>query len=94
MFNALLAAPMGFFFATPRGRVVNVFTTDFGRVDSQLPPILELFIRFATQLIGTAILVGFSSVYTIIALVPVLAIFVWVERFYMSSARELQRLGE
>lgn len=92
MFRSLLKAPMSFFNSTPLGRIVNRLSKDTADVDRNLVPTTTFFIRGLLQVLGTFVIIGITTPYTLAAFAPVLAIFWWTYRFFQSTNRELKRL--
>jgi ABC-type multidrug transport system fused ATPase/permease subunit len=92
MFSRLLRAPMSFFNATPLGRIVNRLSKDTADIDRNLVSSVSIFLRGLLQVLGTFIIIGTSTPYTLAAFAPILAMFWWTYRFFQTSNRELKRL--
>ena len=91
--SAVLAAPMSFFDTTPLGRILNRFSGDVQKVDTQLASSGFSFVNLVASLIGTLSLLVLNS-WWIVLTVPVLGVvYLRIAGFYRNSARELQRLG-
>ena len=92
MFSRLLRAPMSFFNATPLGRIVNRLSKDTADIDRNLVSSVSIFLRGMLQVLGTFIIIGISTPYTLAAFAPILAVFWWTYRFFQTTNRELKRL--
>ncbi|TMW58206.1 hypothetical protein Poli38472_011794 [Pythium oligandrum] len=90
--KVILAPVTTFFDVTPVGRILNRFSRDLDQVDNPLPffsmSMLMLFFQMAAALIVCA---G-TSPYVLILYAPLAVLFLYVTRYYQSSARELKRL--
>jgi ABC-type multidrug transport system fused ATPase/permease subunit len=90
--NAVFATPMSFFDTTPLGRILNRFSGDVQKVDTQLCSSGNSFVNLCASLLGTLSLLVLNS-WWIVCLVPVLGVgYLRVAQYYRNSARELQRL--
>ena len=92
MITKLLRAPMAFFNATPLGRIINRVSKDMGFIDRMLASSSTIFLRGLIQIIGTLIILGMSTPYTLVAFVPMFFLFFWTYRYFQESNRELKRL--
>jgi ATP-binding cassette subfamily C (CFTR/MRP) protein 1 len=92
MIASLLRAPMSFFHATPLGRILNRFSKDQNDVDKTMEFAVGLLIRGMIQLTSTFIVIGLATPYTLLTFVPVLFAFVYCQRYFQRSSRELKRM--
>lgn len=92
MIASLLRAPMSFFHATPLGRIMNRFSKDQNDIDKTMEFAVGLLIRGFVQLTGAFVVIGLATPYTLLAFVPVLFGFVYVQRYFQRSSRELKRM--
>ncbi|KAI8801573.1 P-loop containing nucleoside triphosphate hydrolase protein [Cladochytrium replicatum] len=89
----ILATPSGFFDTTPLGRVLNRFSRDVDTLDNTLPDALRVFVlTFATVLGTFGIVAAATTGWFLIALVPMIAGYAWVQRIYRATSRELKRM--
>ncbi|ETN15894.1 hypothetical protein PPTG_06168 [Phytophthora nicotianae INRA-310] len=94
MTYSLMHAPMRFFDANPIGRVLTRYGGDVAAVDVQIPfmfgTLAANVFSVGCSLATAAFLIRWKG----FLLVPVIAVYVAVGSFYISPARELQRLSK
>ena len=92
LLHGVLRARLSFFVRTPTGRVLNRFSGDCATVDERLHDDACDFLRQATAVGATAVVIAAATPSLLLAL-PFLGLaFGRVQRRYGASARELQRL--
>eukprot|EP00930_Biecheleria_cincta_P056839 TRINITY_DN42872_c0_g1_i1.p1 TRINITY_DN42872_c0_g1~~TRINITY_DN42872_c0_g1_i1.p1 ORF type:complete len:1394 (+),score=210.79 TRINITY_DN42872_c0_g1_i1:230-4411(+) len=93
MLNCILRAPVNTYFdVTPTGRILNRFSRDLDSMDMQLPIFMFSFLENSFFVVSV-LSVACASSYTILVVVPLLAIiFVWTRRFFAASMREIKRI--
>ncbi|XP_059488287.1 ATP-binding cassette sub-family C member Sur [Neocloeon triangulifer] len=90
--HSVMRSPMKFFEATPVGHLINRFAMDMAIVDKKIAIAIQRLIQFLLLCLS-AILVNVAvSPWFIFLAVPICAVYYWVQKFYRTSARELQRL--
>ncbi|CAE7907557.1 abcC8, partial [Symbiodinium microadriaticum] len=85
------SAPL-FFDVVPAGRILNRFSRDLDAMDSQLPDYMAEFLTSLSYVIASAAVCVTVSPFALLGLAPLCIMFVYVRRYYTSSARELKRL--
>ncbi|KAL0353522.1 UNVERIFIED_CONTAM: ABC transporter C family member 3 [Sesamum angustifolium] len=92
MHLCIFRAPMSFFDSTPSGRILNRASTDQSTVDLNMASIIGLFAFAIIQLLGIITVMSLIAWQVFIVFIPVIAICIWLQRYYIASARELARL--
>lgn len=92
MAKAIFRSPMSFFDTTPAGRILNRFSSDIYRVDEVLARTFNmLFVNVAKSGFTLAV-VSFGTPAFIGLIIPLGAMYIWIQRYYLRSSRELKRL--
>ena len=88
----VLRSPMSFFETTPMGRILNRFSKDIDSVDMALPyGFLYLTICLLQVASGITMIVVVIPVFVFI-IAPIIVVYFLVQRFYIASSRQLQRI--
>ncbi|KAM8873545.1 ATP-binding cassette sub-family C member 4-like isoform 1-T1 [Synchiropus picturatus] len=92
MFSSVLRTPVRFFDVNPIGRILNRFSKDIGQIDSMLPITFVDFYQLFLQNVGVIAVAASVIPLILIPIVPLLCIFLYLRRFYLSTSREIKRL--
>jgi ATP-binding cassette subfamily C (CFTR/MRP) protein 1 len=87
-----LRSPMSFFDTTPLGRVVNRFSKDIYTLDEVLPRCFMSFLRTSFNVSASVIVISASTPLFLIMILPMGILYYFVQRYYISTSRELKRL--
>ncbi|XP_001637478.3 ATP-binding cassette sub-family C member 4 isoform X1 [Nematostella vectensis] len=89
---SIIKSPVLFFDTNPVGRIMNRFSKDTGNMDDMLPHDLYCTLNFIGKYLGITTMTVLVNVWFVFVIIPVLIVFWLIVRFYLRSARELQRL--
>ncbi|XP_071095599.1 multidrug resistance-associated protein 1-like [Haliotis cracherodii] len=92
MLYNILRSPMSFFDTTPIGRIVNRFSRDVETVDNNLPGVLRMWINCVFSVMGTLIVISYSTPIFLSVIIPLAILYYLVQRFYIATSRQLKRL--
>jgi ABC-type multidrug transport system fused ATPase/permease subunit len=90
--SSVLRAPMSFMDSTPTGRLLNRFTKDTDVLDMELPSLTAQYLTVVFSTLGALALVSFVTPFFLLPIALVGAIYIYVQRYYAASSRELKRL--
>ncbi|KAJ4782160.1 ABC transporter C family member 8 [Rhynchospora pubera] len=91
--DSVFEAPMVFFDSTPVGRILTRASSDLSILDFDIPYSIAFVV---TGSIEVAVIIMIMSTVTwqvLIIAIPVLIILIYVQRYYVASARELVRIN-
>lgn len=92
MAYAIFRSPMSFFETTPTGRILNRFSSDIYRVDEVLARTFNMLFVNTARTFYTLILISASTPAFIVLILPLGAIYLYIQRYYLRTSRELKRL--
>uniref|UniRef100_UPI0037E78B7D multidrug resistance-associated protein 1 n=1 Tax=Semicossyphus pulcher TaxID=241346 RepID=UPI0037E78B7D len=92
MLYDVLRSPMSFFERTPSGNLVNRFAKEMDTIDSVIPSIIKMFMGSMFNVVGSCVIILIATPLVAI-IIPVLGLlYLFVQRFYVASSRQLKRL--
>ncbi|XP_048254075.1 ATP-binding cassette sub-family C member 2-like isoform X2 [Haliotis rufescens] len=91
LLDNIIKQPMSFFDTTPTGRILNRFTKDVDVVDGHLPRVLRLWLEFIFYLISILVVISYSTPMFLGVAVPVIICFIFIQRMYTPTSRQLRR---
>ncbi|KAI9315926.1 multi drug resistance-associated protein MRP [Dichotomocladium elegans] len=92
MLDTVVHSPMSFFDTTPLGRILNRFSKDQHTVDELLPRVFQSYFRVLFSVVATICVIAVSTPAFIILVIPLAFIYIYIQRYYLESSRELKRL--
>ncbi|XP_074518633.1 ATP-binding cassette sub-family C member 3 isoform X2 [Halichoeres trimaculatus] len=84
--------PQSFFDTTPIGRVINRFSKDIYIIDEALPATVLMLLGTVFVSLSTMIVIVSSTPIFAVVIAPLAFIYVFVQRFYVATSRQLKRL--
>ena len=92
MAYAIFRSPMSFFETTPSGRILNRFSSDIYKIDEVLARSFNaLFGNLARALFTLAMISASTPIFTAL-IIPLGLLYLWFQRYYLRTSRELKRL--
>ncbi|KAL5725703.1 ATP-binding cassette sub- C member 9 [Ranunculus cassubicifolius] len=92
MIHSVFRAPMSFFDSTPTGRILNRTSTDQSVLDLQLARRVGYCVFSIIQLLGTIAVMSQCAWQVFLIFIPVTAVCILYQRYYVPTQRELARL--
>ncbi|KAL5432135.1 hypothetical protein PMIN07_008599 [Paraphaeosphaeria minitans] len=89
---AIFRSPMNFFETTPAGRILNRFSSDVYRVDEVLARTFNMLFVNTARAGFTLVIVSVTTPAFIALILPLGALYLYIQRYYLRTSRELKRL--
>lgn len=90
--QTVLRAYMSFFDTTPLGRILNRFSQDQYTIDEKVNSTLVSFLQMLFGVSSTLVVICVVTPWFIVGILPVAALYIFSQRYYVATSRELQRL--
>jgi ATP-binding cassette, subfamily C (CFTR/MRP), member 1 len=88
----VLRLPMSFFDSQPAGRLLNRFTHDAEAVDVGLAGSISSLLNCTVSVFWALAVVAWVTPWVVVAAAPLAAAYLWVQKRYVATSRELKRL--
>ncbi|XP_069950148.1 ATP-binding cassette sub-family C member 4-like isoform X3 [Cherax quadricarinatus] len=92
MFECIIRVPIKFFDTHPIGQIFNRFSKDIGQIDDFLPGTLWDVVEILLNFIGIIVVIASVNIWIILPTLVLGIIFIFLRRFYLSTARNVKRL--
>ncbi len=90
--NRILKAPVYFYDTTPLGRIISRFSKDQENVDTTILIVMSQFLSSLFQCIAIFVVIAIAVYWFLIALVPIMILYLIFQGLYRRASRELKRL--
>ncbi|XP_069338491.1 ATP-binding cassette sub-family C member 3 [Eulemur rufifrons] len=87
-----MRSPQSFFDTTPSGRILNRFSKDIFVIDEVLAPATLMLLGSFFNSICTMVVIVSSTPLFLVVILPLGALYIYVQRFYVATSRQLKRL--
>ena len=92
MLRNVFSAPMAFFDTTPLGRLVNRFSKDLDTADNAIYNSVRGVVLYNFRMLATFTLITIESPWFLAAVLPIIAFYFAIQKFYVATSRQLKRL--
>jgi ABC-type multidrug transport system fused ATPase/permease subunit len=90
--STLLHVPLSFIDTTPLGRILNRCSQDVYTIDQQLMGTISSFISCVLSVLSTVVVISYTTPLFLLGVLPLGGFYLYVQRYYVATSRELQRL--
>lgn len=91
--DSVFRAPMLFFDSTPIGRITTRASTDLSVLDFDIPYTMTFVISGTIEVAATIVIMIMVTWQVVLVAVPVVVALLYIQRYYIASARELVRIN-
>ncbi|KAG8507864.1 Canalicular multispecific organic anion transporter 2 [Galemys pyrenaicus] len=87
-----MRSPQSFFDTTPSGRILSCFSKDINVIDDVLVPTILMLAGSLCNALSTVVVIAVTTPIFAVVIVPLAAVYIFVQRFYVTTSRQLKRL--
>ncbi|KAL6619883.1 hypothetical protein ACP70R_035022 [Stipagrostis hirtigluma subsp. patula] len=91
--DSVFKAPMLFFDSTPTGRIMTRASSDLSVLDFDIPYTMTFVISGTIEVAATLVIMAMVTWQIVLVAVPVVMVLLYIQRYYIASARELVRIN-
>ncbi|KAJ1262043.1 hypothetical protein BS78_09G077000 [Paspalum vaginatum] len=91
--DSVFKAPMLFFDSTPTGRIMTRASSDLSTLDFDIPYTMTFVISGTIEVAATIVIMIMVTWQVVLVAVPVVVVLLYIQRYYIASARELVRIN-
>jgi ABC-type multidrug transport system fused ATPase/permease subunit len=91
MLHSMVRNKMSFFDSTPIGRIINRFSKDIEQIEIMIPQSYKIVIRCLFQLLITVAVITSSTPYFLLALIPMMIIYIFVQVKFIKNFNYINR---
>ncbi|XP_043820736.1 ATP-binding cassette sub-family C member 3 [Dromiciops gliroides] len=85
-------SPQSFYDTTPSGRILNRFSKDVYVIDEVIPPTILMLLGTFFNSTSTLVVIMSSTPLFAVVILPLAGLYIFVQRFYVATSRQLKRL--
>jgi ATP-binding cassette subfamily C (CFTR/MRP) protein 1 len=89
---SIFRSPMSFFETTPAGRILNRFSNDIYRIDEVICRCFNMLFQNSARSLATVAIISYTTPPFIAVVVPLAFLYLYIQRYYLRTSRELKRL--
>ncbi|KAK8457009.1 hypothetical protein SEVIR_3G114300v4 [Setaria viridis] len=93
LMDSVFKAPMLFFDSTPIGRIMTRASSDLSTLDFDVPYTMTFVISGTIEVAATLVIMTLVTWQVVLVVVPVVIVLLYIQRYYIASARELVRIN-
>ncbi|RLN30691.1 ABC transporter C family member 8-like [Panicum miliaceum] len=93
LMDSVFKAPMLFFDSTPIGRIMTRASSDLSVLDFDVPYTMTFVISGTIEVAATIVIMIMVTWQVVLVAVPVVIVLLYIQRYYIASARELVRIN-
>ncbi|XP_044107049.1 multidrug resistance-associated protein 1-like isoform X3 [Neovison vison] len=93
LLDNVLHLPLRFFETNPIGQIINRFTKDMFIIDIRFHYYLRNWVNCTLDVIGTVLVIGGALPLFILGVIPLMFLYLTIQRYYVASSRQIRRLA-